>query len=65
MMTHGFSHMIASSLVHGVIYGVIYKLMRHMTLPEVIAMAVVVLIGVYLWMRRSRSPQRRRGGRSS
>ena len=48
---HGFTHMLASSLVHGVIYGVIYKLMLHMTLPEVIGMAAVVLVGVFLWMR--------------
>jgi len=51
---HGFSHMLASSLVHGVIYGAIYKLMRHLTLPEVIGMAAVVLVGVYLWMHQSR-----------
>ena len=52
---HGFSHMLASSLVHGVIY----KLMRHMTLPEVIGMATVVLVGVYLWTRSTRAPARK------
>ena len=56
---HGFTHMLASSLVHGVIYGVIYKLMRHLTLPEVIGMAAVVLVGVYLWMRRKPAKQHR------
>ena len=58
-MTHGFSHMIASSLIHGVIYGVIYKIMRHMTLPEVLVLAVVVLAGVYIWMRRKSGESRR------
>jgi len=56
---HGFSHMLTSGLVHGVIYGVIYKLMRHLTLPEVIGMAAVVLVGVYLWTRTTRAPAKK------
>ena len=52
--------MIASSLIHAVIYGVIWRVMRHFTLPEDIALAVVVIVAVVLFGRVRRPRYRRR-----
>jgi hypothetical protein len=46
-------HMIASSLIHAVIYGAIWNVMRHLTLPEDLAVAAAVIGGVVLLSRTS------------
>jgi hypothetical protein len=43
MYHYGIGHMVASALIHGVIYGVIWKVMRGMTTPEAIVLAVCVV----------------------
>lgn len=53
-------HMIASSLVHAVIYGVVWRVTRHLSLPEDIGLAVVVIVGVALFGRIMRPGMRRR-----
>ena len=53
-------HMIASSLIHAVIYVVIWCVMRHFTLPEDIALAVVVIVAMALFGRIRRPRYRRR-----
>lgn len=51
---YAMGHMIASSLIHAVIYGVVWRVMRHLTLPEDIGLAVVVIAAVALfgWVAR-------------
>ncbi|MDD2765518.1 MAG: hypothetical protein PHE83_16270 [Opitutaceae bacterium] len=52
--------MIASSLIHAVIYGVVWRVMRHLTLPEDIGLAVLVIAGVALFGWVGRPGYRRR-----
>lgn len=42
------SHMIVSSIIHGVIYDVVWKAMRGLGLPASIAVAVTVVAVVWL-----------------
>ncbi len=62
-MHHGFGggswigHMVISSIVHGLIYGTIFRLLRHLSLGEIVVLTVVVVGGLYLW-NRNRSYQR-------
>ena len=44
-------HMVVSSIVHGLIYGVIFRVLRHMSLGEIVLLAVLVIGGLYLWNR--------------
>ena len=46
-------HMVVSSIVHGLIYGIIFRLLRHLSLPEIILLAVVVIGGLYMWNRNN------------
>jgi hypothetical protein len=46
------AHSIVSGLIHGLIYSVIFKIMRDLTIPEAIGLAVVAIILVVLWGRR-------------
>ncbi len=46
-------HMIASSVIHAVIYGAIWNVMRHLSLPEDLAVAAVVIGGAVLLSRAS------------
>lgn len=43
MAHYGIAHMIVSAIVHGLIYSVIWKIMRTLTIPEAIALAVIAL----------------------
>lgn len=43
MAHYGIVHMIVSAIIHGLIYSVIWKIMRSLTIPEAIALAVIVL----------------------
>jgi hypothetical protein len=45
--------MIASSVIHAVIYGAIWNVMRHLSLPEDLAVAAVVIGGAVLLSRAS------------
>lgn len=56
----GVAHMILSALIHAVIYGVIWRIMRHLSLPEDIALAVVVIVAVTALSRISGVFLRRR-----
>ena len=55
---HGFGggggwigHMVVSSIVHGLIYGVIFRLLSHLSLGEMVLLAVLVIGGLYMWNR--------------
>lgn len=41
--TGSISHMIMSSIIHGLIYGVIWKILRTLTIPEALVLCVVVV----------------------
>ncbi|NPD67422.1 hypothetical protein HN018_07510 [Lichenicola cladoniae] len=43
------THMIISSVVHGLIYGAIFRLLRHLSLTEIVLLVVLVIGGIYLW----------------
>ena len=47
---HGSSwitHMIISSVIHGLIYSVIFRVLRHLSLGEVVLLAVIVIALIY------------------
>jgi hypothetical protein len=44
-------HMIVSSIIHGLIYSVIFRVLRHLSLSEVVLLAVIVIGGIYMWNR--------------
>jgi hypothetical protein len=46
-------HMVVSSIVHGLIYGVIFRVLSHLSLGEIVLLAVVVIGGFYLWNRNN------------
>jgi len=55
---HGVAHgggwianMVISSIVHGLIYGIIFRLLSHLSLGQMILLAVVVIGGLWLWNR--------------
>lgn len=45
------THMIISSVVHGLIYGAIFRLFRHLSLGEILLLVVLVIGGIYMWNR--------------
>lgn len=45
------THMIISSVVHGLIYGAIFRLFRHLSLGEILLLVVLVIGGIYVWNR--------------
>ncbi len=56
---HGFGggggwvgHMVVSSIIHGLIYGVIFRLLSHLSLSEMLLLAVLVIGGLAMWNRR-------------
>ncbi|MCB5946002.1 hypothetical protein [Acidocella sp. KAb 2-4] len=53
MHHYGLVHLIAGTIVKGIVYGVIWKIMRQLSLPEDIALGVVV-VGVLAAMNRRR-----------
>ncbi|MGI4799737.1 MAG: hypothetical protein ACRYG8_37990 [Janthinobacterium lividum] len=44
-------HMIVSSVIHGLIYSVIFRVLRGMSLSEVVLLAVLVIGGIWWWNR--------------
>jgi hypothetical protein len=52
MYHYGLAHLIVGTIVKGVIYGVIFKLMRHLSLPEDIALGVVAVAVLAMMNRR-------------
>ena len=44
-------HMVISSVIHGLIYSVIFRVLRHLSLSEIVLLAVLVIGGIYLWNR--------------
>ena len=55
---HGFGggggwigHMVVSSIIHGLIYGVIFRLLSHLSLGEMVLLAVLVIGGFTMWNR--------------
>ena len=53
-------HMVVSSVVHGLIYDVIFKATRHLTVLQTVALAVVVIAGVWLVARLTGNGKGRR-----
>jgi hypothetical protein len=49
--TDWIGHMLVSSVIHALIYSVIFRLMRDLTLPQAIILAVVVIAALFLWAR--------------
>ena len=45
------THMVVSSIIHGLIYSVIFRVLRHLSLSEIILLAVVVIGLLYAWNR--------------
>ena len=44
-------HMVVSSVIHGLIYGVIFRVLSHLSLSEMVLLAVLVIGGLYVWNR--------------
>ena len=44
-------HMIVSSVIHGLIYGAIFRVLRHLSLGEILMLTLLVVGGLYLWNR--------------
>ena len=51
------AHMVVSSIIHGLIYGAIFRVLRHLSLGEIVLLAVVAIGLIYAW-NRNRSYQR-------
>ncbi len=56
---HGFGggwigHMVVSSIVHGLVYGIIFRLLSHLSLGEMVLLAVLVIGGLAMWNRNRR-----------
>ena len=49
-------HMVVSSIIHGLIYGIIFRVLSHLSLGEMLLLAVIVIGGIAMW---NRSSQRR------
>lgn len=45
------THMVVSSLVHGLIYSAIFRLMHGLTLMQVLVMVGIVLAVIFMWGR--------------
>ena len=45
------AHMVVSSIIHGLIYGAIFRVLRHLSLGEIVLLAVVVIGLLYSWNR--------------
>jgi hypothetical protein len=45
------THMVISSVVHGLVYGVIFHVMRGLSTGQAILLAVVVIGALWLWNR--------------
>ena len=45
------AHMVASSIVQALIYGTLFRVMRHLTLAELVVTAAVVIGLIYLRAR--------------
>jgi hypothetical protein len=53
---HGFggdwiTHMVISSVIHAMVYEVIFRLLRHLSLGEIVCLAVAVIAVLYSWNR--------------
>ncbi len=44
-------HVVVSSIVHGLIYGAIFRILRHLSLGEIVLIALVVIGLLYAWNR--------------
>ena len=44
-------HMVVSSIIHGLIYGVIFRVLSHLSLGEMVLLAVLVIGGLWMWNR--------------
>ncbi len=44
-------HMVVSSIVHALIYGAIFRMLRHLSLGEIVLIALVVIGLLYAWNR--------------
>ena len=49
--TDWIGHMLVSSVIHALIYSVIFRLLRDLTLPQAIIVAVVVIVALVVWGR--------------
>jgi hypothetical protein len=45
------THVAVSSLIHAMIYGVVFRILRELSLPEVVALVGVVLVVLFAWGR--------------
>ena len=53
------THMVVSSVIHGLIYSVIFRLVRHLSLGEIVVLAAVGIWAVYAWNRNRNGYYRR------
>jgi hypothetical protein len=45
------AHVAVSSLIHAMVYGVVFRILRGLSLPEVVALVGVVLVVLFAWGR--------------
>lgn len=45
-------HSIGTAIVHGIVYAIIFRLVRHMSLPELLVVGGLVLAGMWFFSRR-------------
>ena len=46
------TYLVVSSVIHGLIYSVIFRVLRHLSLGEVVLLVVIVIGLLYAWNRR-------------
>ncbi len=49
------THLVVSSIIHGLIYSAIFRLVRHLSFGEIVLIAVVVIGLFYAWNRNRRT----------
>ncbi len=52
------THMIISSVIHGLIYSAIFRVLRHLSLAEILVLVAIVIWAIYAWNRRNRAYRR-------
>lgn len=49
---YSMGHSIGNAVVHGIVYAIIFRIFRHMTLPEMLIVGVLVLAGMWFFSRK-------------
>lgn len=50
-------HMVIGSIVNGLIFSLIFRVMRHLSTGEAVLLVVVVIGGLFLWVRTQSRPR--------